>query len=109
MAKQRGRGFWERAVGEVERGGVLPTKVAKRHGVPVGTLRSWIYRLKREGHVAVAGPADVRLLPVEVVPSAPRSQAIEVRIFGGDVLAFEVGTDVDYVAALVVALRSRVC
>jgi hypothetical protein len=72
-------------------------------------LRSWIYRLRREGRTVVARPADVRLLPVEVVPSAPSSQAIEVRVLSGDVLAFEVGTDVDYVAALVEALRCRAC
>lgn len=61
--------------------------------------------MRREGRAAAAIPSDVRLLPVEVVPSAPASQPIEVRLFGVEVLAFEVGTDVDYVAALVATLR----
>ena len=108
MAERRGRRFWERAVGEVERSGAPHSEIAARHGVRVGTLRSWVYRLRRERHAA-AGPSEVRLLPVEVVPSAPASPPLEVRIFGGDVLAFEVGTDVAYVAALVAALRCRAC
>jgi transposase-like protein len=109
MAERRGRRFWERAVGEVERSGAPHREVAARHGVRVGTLRSWVYRLRREGHAAAAGPSEVRLLPVEVVPSAPASQPIEVRVLGGDVLAFEVGTNVAYVAALAAALRYRAC
>ena len=109
MAERRGRRFWARVVGEVERSGAPHGEVAARHGVRVGTLRSWFYRLRREGHAAAAGPSGVRLLPVKVVPSAPASQPIEVRVFGGDVLAFEVGTDVAYVAALVAALRCRAC
>ena len=78
-----------------------------RHDVRVGTLRSRVYRLRREGHAAAAGPPEVRFLPVEVVPSAPAPQPLEVRVFGSDVLAFEVGMDVAYVAALVAALRCR--
>ena len=109
MAERRGRRFWERAVGEVERSGAPHSEVAARHGVRVGTLRYWVYRLRREGHTVAAVPSEVRLLPVEVVPSAPASPPIEVRVFGGDVLAFEVGTDVAYVAALVAALRCRAC
>ena len=109
MAERRGRQFWERAVGEIERSGATHTEVAERHGVPVGTLRSWIYRLRRERQAVVARPAEVRFLPVDVVTSAVSSQAIEVRLLSGDVLAFEVGTDGDYLAALVAALRCPTC
>ncbi len=58
---------------------------------------------------AQQGAGTRRLLPVEFVTSASRVRAVEVRVSGSDVLAFEVGTDVEYVAALAAALRCRAC
>ena len=63
MAERRGRRLWERAVGKVERSGAPHREIAARHGVRVGTLRSWVYGLRREGYAAAAAPSDVRLLP----------------------------------------------
>jgi hypothetical protein len=50
------------------------------------------------------------MLPVELAPaSEPASAGIEIRVSTGDVVAFESGTDVAYVARLVAALRSGAC
>lgn len=107
MAPRRGRRFWERVVRELERGGASHADVAARHGVLVSTLRSWVYRLRRERRAATSA---VRMLPVEIAPaSEPARAAIEVRIATGDVVAFESGTDVAYVAKLVAALRGGAC
>lgn len=107
MAPRRDRRFWERVVRELERGGASHAEVAARHGVLVSTLRAWLYRLRRERRPA--SPL-VRMLPVEIAHSrAPERAEIEVRIASGDVVAFESGTDVAYVAKLVAALRSHAC
>jgi len=107
MGPRRGRRFWERVVREVERGGASHAEVAARHGVLVSTLRSWVYRLRRERRGAA--PA-VRMLPVEMTQaSEPASAAIEIRVVTGDVVAFGSRTDVAYVAKLVAALRSGAC
>ena len=104
MAPRQGRRFWERVVREAERGGVSHADVAARHGVLVSTLRSWIYRLRREAHGA---PPAVRMLPVELAPSGDARAPIEIRVATGEVIAFESGTDVAYIAQLVVALRGH--
>lgn len=84
MARNRGRAFWARLVGEVERG-ASQVAVSKRHGVSRMWLGKWCRRLGEEG----AAPP---LLPVRVSmskASAPRR--IEARV--GDVV-------VAYVSAL---------
>ncbi|MCC6786105.1 MAG: IS66 family insertion sequence element accessory protein TnpB [Planctomycetes bacterium] len=101
---RRGRAFWKRLVGELERSGLSHKEFADRRGVSVATMRRWLYRL-RQDHVETA-PA---ILPVRVVAStaptardARRDDAAEVELElpGGRRLRFPTGTDVDYVAAL---------
>lgn len=93
-------------VDEYERSGLTQQEFAERRGIPVSTLRSWIYR----GRTAV-GPTTTapRLLPVTVVvppgPSAPdRGHLLELAIGDRIVLRFPAGTDARYLAELVGAV-----
>jgi transposase-like protein len=99
---RRDRKFWERAVATAEAGELSHADVAARFGVRVRTLRSWIYRLRRERRTAPV--PQVRLLPVEVTPSPPAA-ALIVRV-GDVVLEVPTGTAPAYVAALITALRA---
>ncbi len=100
--EKRDRAFWERVVADYERGRQTHLEVANRHGVKLGTLQGWLYRLRREAK-------KVRMLPVKVTvtPSAP-ARVMELAS-GGAVLRFEVGADPAYVARLVDALERARC
>jgi hypothetical protein len=97
----RSRRFWTTAINEFERSGLTQEVFATRRGVSVGTLRGWIYRLRRERK------ASVSLVPVRVVASTapearqPGEQAIEVEVAGRVRMRFNTGTDVEYVAQLI--------
>ena len=111
--KQRNRAFWERVVAEAERGEQPRSEVARRHGVSLGTLQGWLYRLRREraGDVGRGAPralASVRLLPVELKGQGAPSLWLELRVGAELVLLFEQGTDVGYVRSIADALRSAV-
>jgi len=91
----RGREFWMKLSGEVERGATIGS-VAARHGVSGSALGYWRRRLRTEN-----GPTAT-LLPVSIIEAERRRLVL----LTGDVrLEVEVGTDVGYVAALVQALR----
>ena len=98
------RSFWEQRDLEVERGAPLET-VARRHGVKAKTLQWWRYELRRARRGAESLPA---LLPVVVRdrPEAHASAPVEIAV-GRSVVRVTVGTDVEYVAALVGAMGRR--
>ena len=89
---------------EVERRGSVAA-VAKRHGVRERTLSWWRWNLRHEKRPRERR-SKPRLLPVVVsaVPSDASSAMLEVRV-GDVVLRLGVGTDVQYVAAVVNAVR----
>ena len=60
------RSTWERRISALERSGLSHREFAREHDVKVGTLRSWIYRLRRE-------EPETRLLPVRVAEEWRRS------------------------------------
>ncbi len=97
----RSREYWVAAVEEFERSKLTQDSFASRRGVPVTTLRSWIYKLRRERK------ASVSLVPVRVIAStAPAAReadtaVIEVGLRTGVQVRFSAGTDLEYVAALV--------
>ena|SRR5258705_11585238 len=98
---RRGREHWVATVAEFERSELTQEGFARRRGIEVMTLRSWIYKLRRERK------ASVSLVPVRVIAStAPLARGadateIEVELKTGIHLRFSSGTDLDYVAALV--------
>lgn len=99
------RVFWQRVIAAVEAGG-SHAEVAARHGVSIGALRSWLYKLRKERSTSATAPT-LRLLPVTV--QAGPAEAT----FGLDVdaagyrLRFAPGTDPRYVAVVLRALVSE--
>ena len=96
----------ERLLTAFARSGLTQEAFAQEHGVPVSTLRSWIYR-RREA--MAEQKLEPRLLPVQVVdaPAAmQRDEAapVELSLASGLTLRFSVGTDARYIAAIVAAL-----
>ena len=103
---RRPRAFWIRLVTQHQQSGLTAVAFAARRGVSVGTLRSWIYRLRRADVAKTAVPA---LMPVRVVaaPAATangRPAVVEVLLVGGVRVRAAVGTEPGYVAALAAAL-----
>jgi hypothetical protein len=106
---RRAREIWIHLVRQFEQSGLTQEEYAERRCIPVSTLRSWIYRLRREEEETPA------LLPVRVVASTPPAAGevggdaggIEVAI-GDDVrLRFTAGTPAAVIAELVSLLRSK--
>jgi transposase-like protein len=105
MGQKHNRVFWQRVIAAVEAGGAH-AEVAARHGVSVGALRSWLYKLRKERGGAAASPT-LRLLPVTMQAEAVApSVGLDVEV-GDYRLRFAPGTDPRYVAAVVHALAVK--
>jgi len=97
-----GRQFWVATVEEFERSELTQERFAQQRGLPVTTLRTWIYKLRRERK------ASVSLVPVRVIAStAPPARAgaagggeIEIELKTGVRLRLSTAVDLDYVTAL---------
>ena len=120
--RKRGRAFWVKLVRECDEG-ASTSSVARRPGVSISTLRYWRWKLHREepGVERRQKPAKrgksatIRLLPVEVSPSAgmPASvghrhgqgeRTVEIGLPDGIVVRVHTGTAPTYVAELVASL-----
>lgn len=102
-AKRHTRTFWKQLSAEVD-GGRTITEVARRHRVRPKTLSWWRWQLRR----TAATNAVPALLPVhvpagEVVIGRSR---LQVQVGCVSVRA-DAGTDVEYIAALIAAVRAR--
>jgi len=100
----RGRAFWTRLVAELGNSELRHAEFARQRGVSVASLRTWLYRLRREEQ------RQPRILPVRVVrstaPTARRrgdadSAAIEAELPTGVRLRFPVATNPAIIADLV--------
>jgi transposase-like protein len=97
------RQFWERAAREVERGSSVG-EVARRLGVEPRTLTWWRWRLRQDGKAGkLARKAE--FIPVVMAPSVASRGLVEIDA-GAARVRVEAGVDVEYVTALVNALRS---
>jgi len=102
-AKRHDREFWERACREVWQGG-NSGDVARRLGVRPRTLAWWCWQLGRKKTARRNRRAE--FLPVVVDHVASTSVAsIEIETSGVRIRV-DVGTDIQYVAGLVNALRA---
>lgn len=107
MGARRTREEWASLVDEFEASGESVQRFCTKHRLRVASLKWWRWRLRSERRSTALAKPDVRLLPVDIVDVAPlRPTTVVVGISGAE-LRVEVGTDVDYVSALVSALRSR--
>lgn len=96
---KRGRAFWRGLAAEVD-GGASVAAVALKHNVLARSLSWWLWRLRKDGDVP-RRQGRPRLLPVVLRQSSPvPPRSIEIAA-GGALVRVEVGTDVEYVAALV--------
>ncbi len=106
---RRAREIWVGIVEQYEKSGLTQEAFAEQRNIPVGTLRSWIYKLRREPE------EDAPLLPVRVIastaPSARRPDdeagAIEVDVGEAVRLRFPSSTSPSVIAELVALLRAR--
>ena len=106
---RRAREIWINTVGHFKKSGLTQDAYARQRGIPVGTLRAWIYRLRR------ADEDDAQILPVRVIAStAPTARqwgdeagGIEVELGEPLRLRFSAGTPAAVVAEVVGRLRSR--
>lgn len=106
---RRAREIWVSIVGQYEKSGQTQAAFAAARGIPVGTLRSWIYKLRQSE--ADSAP----LLPVRVVASAAHS-ARQAEAEGGAVelvvdeslrLRFPPGTAPAVIAEVTAQLRTQ--
>lgn len=108
MSKPADKPQWVRIAEQFEQSGLTQKQFAQQQGLPLSTVQSWIYRRRRQALVSSTPP--VRLLPVEAAAPATRSEAkVEVLTASGVRVSFAQGTDVSYVARLVVALERASC
>ena len=104
---RRAREIWVQIVRQFEQSGLTQEAYADERGIPVATLRSWIYRLRREEH------AVPPLLPVRVIPSTPPSAgqpeaaSIEVELGESIRLRFPSCTAPAVIAEIVLRLRAQ--
>jgi transposase-like protein len=105
---RKAREIWVGIIQQYERSGLTQEAFADERGIPVGTIRSWIYKLRREREEAPVLPVRVIASPA---PTARRPDeevsAIEVDV--GDVVRVRLpsSTPPAAVAELVALLRAR--
>ncbi|XXF81067.1 IS66 family insertion sequence element accessory protein TnpB [Myxococcaceae bacterium GXIMD 01537] len=108
MRKRVEKPEWLRVAEEFEASGQTQREFAEGRGLRLSTLQSWVYRRRRQVRPGAEPP--VRLLPVQVShPLGAEEVTVEVLAAGGTRVRFVPGTDVDYVARLVVALGRASC
>jgi hypothetical protein len=107
MGARRTREEWSGLVDELETSGESVQRFCAKHRVRLSRLKWWRWRLRSERRSAGLAQPGVRLLPVDVVDVASLRPASLVVAISGAELRIEMGTDVEYVGALVTALRSR--
>ena len=108
---RRARDIWVGIIHQLEKSSLTHEEFAKQRGIPVGTLRSWIYKLRRDDGDEIEETPP--LLPVRVIAStAPRARedsdgVIEVELGAPVRLRFPPGTSPGTIVEILVGLRSR--
>lgn len=106
-ARARSRSWWKRTVSHWKNSGLTAAEFAAREGVSEGTLRWWSSALRRGTRAKRGSIESAVLAPIEI--DVPRAAAISARhveiAIDGTLLRVEVGTDIEYVSALVRQLR----
>jgi hypothetical protein len=101
--QRRTREIWQNLILQYERSGKSQEEFAREREIPVGTLRHWLYRVKRE-----RAEEQAAILPVRVVastaPTARRSEG-ETATVEVVVVCFRNGATSEFVAEVVSRLR----
>lgn len=104
MHARKSRGEWSTIIKAYERIGGAHEEFCAARGLNLASFRGWLYRIRR----VAAGSSAITLLPVDVMaaPPPPAPSVVLVAV-GGVEVRVPLGTDVGYVAALVMELRAR--
>ncbi len=101
---RRTREIWRNLIGQFERSGKTQEQFAAEREILVTTLRSWIYRFRREEEEEATS-----ILPVRVVSSASPSEARRREQADGAVevmlVRFASGASGEFIAEVVSRLR----
>jgi hypothetical protein len=100
---RRSRSWWSKTVSRWRSSGLTAAQYASREELSVNSLRWWSSALGRDTR-ASHGSTAIEPIEIAVAPTL-RSVSLEIAV-GGVVLRCDVGTDIDYVASLVRALRA---
>jgi hypothetical protein len=116
---------WKKLVADFEASDLTQREFASERGISFSKLRNWIYRLRKESRPLVeraptssgqeprraAITKGSRLVPVQVVASAPKvrlveagSMLLEMVLPSGATVRFPEGSDLAYLRALAAAL-----
>lgn len=107
MARGRSRAWWEQTVSRWRASGLTAGEFAARAGVSERTLRWWSSALRRDTRAERGSKANGPE-PIEIaLSSASRAPSYVELAVEGAVLRFEVGANVEYLRALVIALRGE--
>ena len=108
MREPRSEADWRKTIAAFEASGEKVAAFCARRDINANTLSWWRSRLRRHG-TSARGRAGVELVPVDVTaPAPPVKPVTTLAVVVGDAeIQFTTQVDVDYVAALVGALRSR--
>lgn len=108
MGIRRSGAEWESLIAELEESGLSVARFSARRGLEPRTVQWWRWKLRRCESKAARSSDSVRLVPVDVIgsASADRGAPIEI-VVGAFSLRVAVGTELEYVTALVAALRGR--
>jgi hypothetical protein len=102
---RRTREIWQNLVRQYERSGKRQEEFAAERGIPIGTLRSWIYRLKRESAEDATAILPVRVLPSTSPAEARPSGENERGVVEVMVVRFASGASSELIAEVVARLR----
>jgi hypothetical protein len=101
---RRTREIWRNLIGQFERSGKTIEQFATEREIPMGTLKNWIYRLRKEKAEETA-----EILPVRVIssasPTARRHEEEHVGAVEVMLVRFASGTASDLIAEVVSRLR----
>lgn len=102
---RRTREIWKNLVRQYERSGKRQEEFAAERGIPVGTLRSWIYRLKRDSAEEATAILPVRVIPSTSPAEARRSAENESSVVEVMLVRFASGVSSELIAEVVARLR----
>jgi hypothetical protein len=100
MRERHDRAWWTATVADWERSGLTAARYSADRGVHESTLRWWRTRLRR---LPSPQSPSLALLRVEV-PSSMIEPATLTALVGAAELRIAVGTDADYIGAVVAAI-----
>jgi hypothetical protein len=107
MRTRRSREEWSALLDELAASGEPLESFCRQRSIRRSTLYWWKWKLGSSRRTS-APRAAIRLLPVAVSSNVGAAPSVAVVIGVADLqVRVEVGTDVDYIRALVDALRSR--